>query len=231
MFDNADEYNRNYHNIASSYTLGDEYRMARNPFPLLLFTSENKFCGNLRKNNRQTIIIPSRSLDLTDQLWWRHNAKSEKALLDDHGEISDRCLFLSEFVCSGHTIVCEKWNNVWVTVNNDLLSLVGRLGNDFHLWLCRPWKSLANRLTRDKISLFTVTHTLFYKNPLCSPLHKIQQISLKKYNFICEQFHSWDMEIKSKCIYGVNQGYSINILKYIVHVTSSNQCKMNHTLF
>ena len=32
----------------------------------------------------------------------------------------------------------------------------------FHSWLRHSWKSLQNRLTRDKKSLFTVTHALFF---------------------------------------------------------------------
>ena len=47
-------------------------------------------------------------------------------------------------------------------MNNDLLSLVRRFGNDFHSWLRHSWKSLPNRLTRDKKSLFTVTRALFF---------------------------------------------------------------------
>ena len=47
-------------------------------------------------------------------------------------------------------------------MNNDLLSLVRRFGNDFHSWLRHSLKSLPNRLTRDKKSLFTVTHALFF---------------------------------------------------------------------
>ena len=47
-------------------------------------------------------------------------------------------------------------------MNNDFLSLVRRFGNDFHSWLRHLWKSLPNRLTRDKKSLFTVTHALFF---------------------------------------------------------------------
>ena len=35
-------------------------------------------------------------------------------------------------------------------MNNDFLSLVRRFGNDFHSWLRHSWKSLPNRLTRDK---------------------------------------------------------------------------------
>ena len=47
-------------------------------------------------------------------------------------------------------------------MNNDFLPLVRRFGNDFHSWLRHSWKSLPNRLTRDKKSLFTVTHALFF---------------------------------------------------------------------
>ena len=37
-----------------------------------------------------------------------------------------------------------------------------RFGNDFHEWRSHEWKSLPNRLTSDKKSLFTVTNVLFY---------------------------------------------------------------------
>ena len=45
------------------------------------------------KNNRRiwrhnASTLPSR--DVTDQLCWRHNAKSENTVLSDNGEISDR---------------------------------------------------------------------------------------------------------------------------------------------
>ena len=33
---------------------------------------------------------------VTDQLWWRHDAKSEKTVLSDSGEMSDRWLVLAE---------------------------------------------------------------------------------------------------------------------------------------
>ena len=56
----------------------------------------------------------------------------------------------------------EIKNNAWVTVNNDFLSRVRRFGNDFHEWRSHEWKSLPNRLTSDKKSLFTVTNVLFY---------------------------------------------------------------------
>ena len=44
----------------------------------------------------------------------------------------------------------EIKNNAWVTVNNDFLSRVRRFDNDFHEWRSHEWKSLPNRLTRDK---------------------------------------------------------------------------------
>ena len=44
-------------------------------------------------------------------------------------------------------------NNAFVTMNNDFLSRVRLFSNDFHQWLCHSWKSLPNRLTRDKKSL------------------------------------------------------------------------------
>ena len=47
-------------------------------------------------------------------------------------------------------------------MNNDFLSRVRRFGNDFHEWRSHEWKSLPNRLTSDKKSLFTVTNVLFY---------------------------------------------------------------------
>ena len=45
------------------------------------------------KNNRRiwshnASVLHSR--DVTDPLWWRHNTKSEKTVLSDNGEISDR---------------------------------------------------------------------------------------------------------------------------------------------
>ena len=53
-------------------------------------------------------------------------------------------------------------NNASDTVNNDFLSWVRRFDNVFHEWLSHEWKSLPNRLTSDKKSLFTVTNVLFY---------------------------------------------------------------------
>ena len=51
------------------------------------------------KNNRliwRHNASTSRSRYITYQLWWRHSAKSEKTVLSDNGEMSDRWLFLAE---------------------------------------------------------------------------------------------------------------------------------------
>ena len=45
-------------------------------------------------------------------------------------------------------------------------SLVRWFANDFHSWLRHLWKSLANHLTREQNSLFTVTHALLFISPL-----------------------------------------------------------------
>ena len=52
------------------------------------------------KNNRQKLrhnANASRSRDVTDQLWWRHNVESEKTVLSDNGEMSDRWLFVAKW--------------------------------------------------------------------------------------------------------------------------------------
>ena len=82
--------------------------------------------------------------------------------------ITTAALFLEHFdiKCTHSTIngtrIYDIKNNAWVTVNNDFLSRVRRFDNDFHEWLSHEWKSLPNRLTGDKKSLFTVTNVLFY---------------------------------------------------------------------
>ena len=100
------------------------------------------------KNNRQIWRI-SRSRDVTDPLWWRHNAKSETTVLGDNCEMSDRWLFLGELCVQD--IKYRVRNKIihslpWITIFG---SLVIRFANDFHSWLRHSWKPLANRLTRD----------------------------------------------------------------------------------
>ena len=55
---------------------------------------EDRFCANLQKKNNRQIWRHNASTpcssDITDQLWWRHNTKSEKTVLSDNGEISYR---------------------------------------------------------------------------------------------------------------------------------------------
>ena len=91
----------------------------------------------------------SRSRDVTDPLWWRHNAKSETTVPGDNCEMSDRWLFLAELCVQN--IKQRVRNKIihslpWITIFG---SLVMRFANDFHSWLRHSWKSLANRLTRD----------------------------------------------------------------------------------
>ena len=104
----------------------------------------------------------SRSRDVTDPLWWRHNAKSETTVLGDSCEMSDRWLVLAK-LCVQDIKLCVRNKIIhslpWITIFG---SLVMRFANNFHSWLRHSWKSLANRLTRDPKSLFTVTHALFF---------------------------------------------------------------------
>ena len=58
----------------------------------------------IRRHNTSTLC----SCDVTDQLLWRHNAKSEKTLFGENGEMMVRWFFLAESVCSGHKITCKK---------------------------------------------------------------------------------------------------------------------------
>ena len=55
-----------------------EYRVAGNRYSRFLFTSEDRLCANLR---------------MQEQLLWRHMAKSEKPVLGENGEMSNRWLF------------------------------------------------------------------------------------------------------------------------------------------
>ena len=80
------------------------------------------------------------SHDVTDKLWWRHNAKSEKTVLSDNGEIRNWQLILAELCFQDIYLL------LWMMIFG---SLVKRFANDFHLWLHQSWKLLANRLTSD----------------------------------------------------------------------------------
>ena len=96
-------------------------------------------------------------------LFWRWHFQ-----INFHGwkNIVSLCKFhLNLFTRSNEIYDSIGWdikNNAWVTVNNDFLSRVRRFDNDFNEWRSQEWKSLPNRLTSDKKSLFTVTNVLFY---------------------------------------------------------------------
>ena len=74
--------------------LSREYRVVRNRYSRLFFASEDRLCAHLRVQEQSTNMTSHastpRSRDATDQLWWRHNAKSTKIVLSDNGEINDR---------------------------------------------------------------------------------------------------------------------------------------------
>ena len=80
------------------------------------------------------------SHDVTDKLWWRHNAKSEKTVPINNGEIRNWQLILAELCFQDIYLL------LWMMIFG---SLVKRFANDFHLWLHQSWKLLANRLTSD----------------------------------------------------------------------------------
>ena len=60
--------------------LSREYQVVRNQYSRILFTSEVRLCANLRVQEQSTNMTSQcqypASRDVTDQLCWRHNAKS-----------------------------------------------------------------------------------------------------------------------------------------------------------
>ena len=128
------------------HALNREYRVVGNRYSRLLFTTEDQHCANLRvQDNRQIWRqngTTSRSCDVTDHLWWRHNAKSDNTVLGDNGEISDRWLFLVDLYVRG----------IEYSVKNTIIYGL-------------PWIPILSHVTRfgnDKKSVFTVTHTLLF---------------------------------------------------------------------
>ena len=131
-------------------------------------------CKNNQQIWRHNASI-SRSRDVTDPLRWRHNAKSETTVLGDSCEMSDRWLFLAELCVQGHKIACKKWNNTFVTVNNDFWVTRDAICQWFSRvtsWCDLPMIFTSNFVTREnhwqiasrvtQKSLFTVTHALFF---------------------------------------------------------------------
>ena len=69
------------------YSPSREYWLARNRFSRLFAPiGACKINGRIWRHNASTSLLS----DVTDQLWWRHNAKSERTFLSDNGGISDR---------------------------------------------------------------------------------------------------------------------------------------------
>ena len=79
---------------AISYTLSREYQEAGNQYLWLLFTSEDRICANLLVQEQST-NMPVSHVHVMKQieLWWHHNAKSEKTVLGESGEMGNLCLF------------------------------------------------------------------------------------------------------------------------------------------
>ena len=117
------------------------------------------------KNNRQIWrhnASASRSCDVTDQLWWRHNVKSEKTFLSDNGEMSDRWLFVAE------QCVQDKKLRVRNKIIHSLpwITIFGHSWGDLPLIFTRDFVTRENHWQITPIvtkkSLFTVTHALFF---------------------------------------------------------------------
>ena len=67
------------------------------------------------------LISTLHSRDFTNQLWRRHNAKSENTVLSDNGEMTDRWLFLAEwYVQDMHKDKCIRNTMIrslpWITI-------------------------------------------------------------------------------------------------------------------
>ena len=134
----------------TSYTLGREYRVMRNRYSRLLFTSEDRLCAICAcKNNRQIWrhnASISRSRDVTDPLWWRHvrNDRPWRQLRNERSMIVLAELCVQDIKKRVRNKIIHSLP--WITIFG---SLVMRFANDFHSWLCHSWKSLANHPTRD----------------------------------------------------------------------------------
>ena len=132
-----------------SYKLSREYRVVRNRYSRLLFTSEDRLCANF--------CVLEESMNITSQCQclafaWRHRSTvmtSQCLVRKDRPWRQWRngwsMIVCSGTVCSRYEIAWKKWNNTFVTVNKDFWSLVRCFANDFH-----SWKSLANHPTRDQ---------------------------------------------------------------------------------
>ena len=108
------------------------------------------------------------------------------------------------------------------------LSLVRRFVNDFHSWLRHLWKSLPNRLTRDKKSLFTVTHALFF----ISIIMAFFSLDLLWYSLVLILIHMYVIKILvsfSKMLIYLIFSWDQAALRTLISVCPS-LCRLSHLL-
>ena len=115
---------KHQHYFYISYALGREYRVVRIDFHGCYSLVKIAFapicaCKNNRWIWRHNASI-SGSRDVTDPLWWRHNAKSETTVLGDNSEMSDRWFFLAELCLQdikqrvrNKIIHSLPWTTIW----------------------------------------------------------------------------------------------------------------------
>ena len=101
--------------------------------------------------------VPPRSRNVTYELWWRHNAKSEKKMAKSATDNS-----LAELCVPNikHCVRNKMTHLPWITM---FWSLVMRCADDFSLMASvtrENYWQIASLVTQK--SLFTVTHALFY---------------------------------------------------------------------
>ena len=93
---------QHHRKIAVSYTLSHEYRVWEIDILSCYSLLRIAFAPICACNNRRIWrhrAITSRSRVVKDQLWWRHNAKSEKFFLGSNGEMNERWLFKRNWLC------------------------------------------------------------------------------------------------------------------------------------
>ena len=88
--------------------------------------------------------------DVTDHLWWRHNATSWYLVLGDNGEISNRLLFLTE--------LCVQ-EMKWHVRNKIMHSLLWITMFFAHSWCDLPMIFFSDFVTRENHCLITVLVT------------------------------------------------------------------------
>ena len=114
------------------------------------------------KNNRRIWrhnASASHSGDVTDQLWWRHNVKSEKTVPSDNCEISEQWLFVAER--------CVR--DIKLCVRNKIIHSLSWITIFGHSWGDLPMIFTHDFVTRKNhwqitplMTKKSVTHALFF---------------------------------------------------------------------